>query len=196
MDELRKIYILIVNDDPGFREKLTTDLIERGLIHSECINIAMNGELAIRIITSHDAPTYNLFIVGGNLQGKMKGPELIAKIRQMEDYKETPIVIASQHPKYIQEGVLAGATKYMEKPLDHLEEFLRRIFSILKLPYKGSRVFFQHKAGGLVAINEGEKMVGTLGSHKEGFQIIHPAETKIHSEDLEDGRVATIFSIP
>jgi DNA-binding NarL/FixJ family response regulator len=193
---VREIKVLIVNDDYTFRTSLTENLLYYGQIPTECVSIATDGELAVGLLLAPGADKYDLIITGGNLKGRMKGPALIKEIRSLKGYGKTPIIIASQHPNYITEGIQAGATNYMEKPLDRMEEFLRRILSLLKLPYKGGRTFFRPKAGGLIAVYDGDKVIATIGTHENGFQVIHSPEIKTRVEEQEECQFATIFTIP
>lgn len=197
MGKAADVKTLVVNDDHSFRNEVTNALVFYGGLLSENVNVATDGELALKFLKeAPSTPHYDLIITGGNLKGKFKGPALVRAIRGLESYEEIPIIIASQHPRFVKEGVLAGATAYMERPLDHFEEFLRRIFELLHLPYKGSRVFFHFRTGRIIEVIEGEEVIATIGSHKKGLQVVVQKPDIAIEESTFDDKRAVVFVLP
>ncbi|MCU4651571.1 response regulator [Roseibacterium sp. SDUM158016] len=110
--------ILAVDDDPDFQAVLKTVL--EGLGYGDLV-LAQSGTHALELIER--APTgFDCFILDIQMPG-MDGIELCRKIRSMEAYKDTPIVMntAVADRDHIDAAFAAGATDYLNKPVDEVE---------------------------------------------------------------------------
>ena len=115
--------ILLVDDSASMREMVSFTLKEAG--HQ--VEEAEDGVEALKF--AKDA-SVNLVITDVNMPN-MDGITLTSELRELPDYKFTPILILStetgQDKK--QKGKIAGATGWIEKPFDpdHLLSTVNRV---------------------------------------------------------------------
>ena len=106
------IRILIVEDEEDIREliKLQLELQNYNVDEASCAQEALNK------IQNH---SYDLILIDRMLPD-MSGLTLCQKLRNMTEYKRTPIlmVTALSEPQNIIEGLDAGADDYITKPFD------------------------------------------------------------------------------
>lgn len=105
---------LIIDDALVMRNIHKNVLREHGF-KDEDFREAGDGEAALRIAS---AEFIDLFLVDWNIP-KMSGLEFIKKIRAMERYAKTPVImITSEAARYnVVEAIEAGTTDYLVKPI-------------------------------------------------------------------------------
>ncbi len=110
--------ILTVDDDPIARSMLFEALRISGY---DNVTQAESGPDALRKIRAAATP-FDCFLFDIQMDG-MDGIELCRTVRQMPDYRETPILmVTARHEKsWIDSAFAAGATDYVTKPFDMLE---------------------------------------------------------------------------
>ena len=110
--------ILAVDDDPDFLAVFRTVLDGLGF---DDLVVASSGDRALELIAS--APTgFDCFILDIQMP-RMDGIQLCRQIRAMEAYKDTPIIMntAVGDRDHIDAAFAAGATDYLNKPVDEVE---------------------------------------------------------------------------
>ena len=105
-------YILVVDDNP------TDLLITKTLVEKEnFLSVtASNGIEALDVLEEFE---FSLFIVD-LLMPKMGGIEFIQRIRRMEKFKKTPVIVTSarNEARDIKLSITAGVNDYLVKPID------------------------------------------------------------------------------
>ena len=106
--------ILIIDDALVMRNIHKNVLREHGLGDGD-FREAGDGDTALQIAA---AETIDLFLVDWNIP-KLNGLEFVRKIRGMEKYASTPVImITSEAAKYnVVEAIEAGTTDYLVKPI-------------------------------------------------------------------------------
>ena len=117
------IDILLVDDSVSMREMVSFTLKQAG--HN--VTEAEDGVQALEIAQNN---TFNLVITDINMPN-MDGITLTAKLRELESYTFTPILILTtetSEPRKI-EAKKAGATGWIEKPFDpdHLISTINKV---------------------------------------------------------------------
>ena len=107
--------ILLVDDDPIFTELLLAHLGHQGLTDVET---AASASAALQLADQVRLP-YECLLLDIQMQG-MDGIELCAEMRRRDDYRNVPIImITSGDPaQYMNNAFAAGATDFMQKPLN------------------------------------------------------------------------------
>lgn len=107
--------ILVVDDERLFLEFLVENLKHMGF---RDISVAMSGEEALRAIASEPEP-FDCFLLDIKMPG-MNGIELCAEIRNMAQYRLAPIIMVTSvdAKTHMQDAFEAGATDYLEKPIE------------------------------------------------------------------------------
>lgn len=110
--------ILAVDDDETILELLAEALAVSGY---EDVTTASSGEQALQILTDIDTQ-FDCFLLDIQMPG-MDGVALCSKIREIPNYRKSPIVMvtAMSQKSYIDRAFSAGATDYITKPFDFLE---------------------------------------------------------------------------
>jgi two-component system chemotaxis response regulator CheY len=115
--------ILLVDDSVSMREMVSFTLKEAGHHVVE----AEDGVQALDVVQGN---TFNLVITDVNMPN-MDGIILTGKLRKIDSYKFTPILILTTETNDVrkQEGKAAGATGWIEKPFDpdHLLSTVARV---------------------------------------------------------------------
>lgn len=115
--------ILTVDDSSSIRNILTTLLTSEGYEVVE----AENGEEALQQVKNKH---FDLILVDYNMPG-MDGIMLIKQLRQLPNYKFTPILMVTTESSQsvIEEGQNAGATGWIVKPfkIDMLINSIKRV---------------------------------------------------------------------
>lgn len=122
--------ILVVDDSRIIRNIMKNILIERH-VPEESISEAADGKTALDLLSKDQ---FDLFLLDWNMPG-LNGLDLIVKIRAMEHYKETPVImVTSEAARYnVLEAVKAGVTEYIVKPVtartvqEKLDRYLPRV---------------------------------------------------------------------
>jgi len=80
------------------------------------LEVAENGYLALETLMKSK---FHLIVTDVNMP-KMDGYALVAKIRGMDEYKSTPIIMVSTESETqdLTRGITAGANSYLFKPVD------------------------------------------------------------------------------
>ncbi len=110
--------ILAVDDDP-----VILDLLKESLTAHEHYDLVCcsTGEEALTVLQSGLTP-FDCFLLDIMLPG-IDGVELCDRVRQMKEYRTTPIVMitASREPDLMGRAFYAGATDFLPKPLNGVE---------------------------------------------------------------------------
>ena len=106
--------VLIVDDSATMRRIHKNTLLEHEFNESDLLE-AEDGEQALKLAAKNDIA---LFLVDWNMP-KVNGMEFVKKIRAVDRYSETPIImITSEAAKYmVVEAINAGVTNYVVKPI-------------------------------------------------------------------------------
>lgn len=114
--------ILAVDDDELIREILGATLEAHGYTD---VTMADCGEDALRKIAASATP-FDGFMFDIQMPG-MDGTELCQQVRQMEQYKNSPVIMitAMNNKEYVDRAFMAGATDYVTKPFDTTELMTR-----------------------------------------------------------------------
>jgi len=110
--------ILLLEDDPI----LSKTLIKYLTYHDYEVDWAKNGEEAMDLSYENN---YNLYLFDINVP-LLNGVDLLAALRDAEDFTPTIIISALVDVGSITKGFIAGADDYMKKPFDP-EELLIRV---------------------------------------------------------------------
>lgn len=107
--------ILVVDDEPLFLEFLVENLKHMGFCD---IAVAMSGEEALRALAAETDP-FDCFLLDIRMPG-MDGIELCANIREQARYRLAPIIMitSAEAKTHMQDAFEAGATDYLEKPIE------------------------------------------------------------------------------
>ncbi len=121
-----KYSIMVVDDDPNLRVLLQQMLAFRGFDVVE----AENGADALHKINKQPLDAIVLDV----MMPVMNGIEVCKAIRQNPDYLDIPIIMLSGkvHQEAVQEGLDAGATKYLCKPIP-MTELIDEIKAVLQV---------------------------------------------------------------
>lgn len=114
--------ILAIDDDPVFLEALKANLEYLGFKNA---TLVQSGAHALEVMD--DAiDAFDCFLVDIEMPG-MDGIELVGHIRARGPYLNTPILMitAMAEHRYVEGAFLAGATDYVNKPLEKMELFAR-----------------------------------------------------------------------
>lgn len=127
MAEASDYLILVVEDDEQSRMFLTSFLKKTGYQ----VNEAETGVVALKKLEEGRQP--DLFLVDV-MMPEMDGFELIQKIREKNELKDTPIIMttALDDAKHIKEAISAGANAYIVKPIN-IQRLRSKISEFLEL---------------------------------------------------------------
>ncbi len=126
--------ILVVDDD-SFILELVPLLIAQIGTHE--VILAQSGSDALSVIKAATVP-FDCFFFDIQMPG-MDGIELCQTVRQLRDYRHTPIIMltAMTEKSFIDRAFLAGATDYATKPFD-MVELRARLNMVEQLVQKGN----------------------------------------------------------
>ena len=116
-------HALVIDDSAAIRKQLELELRDAGI----SADFAESGEQALEMIkdTQYDLIFLDIIMPG------IDGYETCKTMRSITDYKKTPIIMLSGKTSPLDEvqGVIAGATTYLTKPVksDKLQETLNRV---------------------------------------------------------------------
>ena len=144
----RPIEILLVEDNPG-DVRLTQEALKEGKVNNN-LYIAYDGTEALAFLRRkgdfEKAVRPALILLDVNLP-KMDGRELLAEIKDDEDFKRIPVVIltTSKAEEDVLKTYNLHANCYITKPVD-LDQFISVVkaiegfwMTIVKLPPNGSK---------------------------------------------------------
>jgi len=116
-------HALVVDDSAAIRKQLELELRETTIT----ADYAVSGEDALEKINSQQ---YDLVFLDIVMPG-IDGYEVCKRLRKMPNYKRTPVIMLSGKTEPLDEveGILAGASTYMLKPVKHkdFQQTLERI---------------------------------------------------------------------
>ena len=106
---------VLIIDDSGVMRRIHINVLREHNIDDSDMFEAEDGAKAYEIAQTEDI---DLFLVDWNMP-KLDGLELVKKLRFMEKYADTPIImITSEAARYnVVEAVKAGVTNYVVKPI-------------------------------------------------------------------------------
>ncbi len=116
-------HALVIDDSAAIRKQLELELRDANI----STDFAESGEQALEMIktTQYDLVFLDIIMPG------IDGYETCKNMRSITDYKKTPIIMLSGKTSPLDEvqGVIAGATTYLTKPVksDKLQETLNRV---------------------------------------------------------------------
>lgn len=114
---------LVVGDSLPIRKQLELELGEAGIV----ADFAETGEQALELAADTD---YDLVFLDIMIPG-IDGYEVCKTLRQAPENKKTPIIMLSEKTSPLDEvqGVLAGASTYLTKPVSHeeIQDVIRRV---------------------------------------------------------------------
>lgn len=113
-----RMSILVVDDDPSILQLLETALVA---LESFNVSVADSAGKAIEMIESAKVP-FDCLLLDIQMP-ETDGIALLRKIRALEQYSDTPIIMltAMSERAYIDEAFIAGATDYVTKPFDLID---------------------------------------------------------------------------
>jgi CheY-like chemotaxis protein len=116
--ETNKMHILLVDDDPTFRNLAAANLRARDLTD---LTIAHSAEEALEMVVQRRVP-FDCYLLDITLGG-MDGIELCSRLRHRPEARSAPIImITSGRSGMLMERAFdAGATDFLRKPLDETE---------------------------------------------------------------------------
>lgn len=114
--------IFIVDDDPSIVDLLSTILATDGFQNVRCFSSAAKGLSALKRVH----PAFDCLILDIDMPG-MDGIELCRQARQLQNYKDVPIIMLTglRDKATVQAAMEAGATDYITKPFDVLQIGIR-----------------------------------------------------------------------
>ncbi|MGH1466652.1 MAG: response regulator [Cognatishimia sp.] len=132
--------ILAVDDDENIRELLTASI---GAETDHVIWTASSGAEALSACANSPSK-FDCFLLDIQMP-EMDGIELCQRLRQLNDYEDTPILMltAMAQKKFIDQAFLAGATDYITKPFELLE-LVSRLQNAERLIAEQQRVARRH----------------------------------------------------
>ena len=106
--------ILVCDDAEVMRRIHINILVEHGIKQDDIVQ-ASDGAEALKLMKNNQI---RLFLIDWNMPN-LNGFELVQKIRGMEQYQHTPIVmVTAEGGKYnVMEAIEAGVTNYVLKPI-------------------------------------------------------------------------------
>ncbi|MFX0543379.1 response regulator [Roseovarius sp. S4756] len=131
--------ILVVDDDPFILEIVPKITAEAGF---RKVSAAASGEEALRLLANPNM-IFDCLLLDVNMPG-MDGIELCSRVRQIPQYRDTPVVMltAKRDIQRMSDAYRAGATDYSTKPfvISELSTRLRLIEKSSHLQRASSRV--------------------------------------------------------
>lgn len=106
--------VLVIEDEQDIRDLISFQLKSEGL----GVTAVESADRAISYLGT--GKPFDLILVDWMLPGSMNGHDLIKRLRSLNEYKETPIIMvtALTQPENIVAGLDAGADDYITKPFD------------------------------------------------------------------------------
>ncbi len=110
--------VLLVDDEPDILELISLSLHQ---LENHYVTTAASGAKALEIIET-SGERFEAFLLDIQMPG-ITGIELCQKIREIPQYRYTPIIMttAMSDKAHVNKAFVAGATDYLTKPFDFLE---------------------------------------------------------------------------
>ncbi|MFD2853704.1 two-component system response regulator [Seohaeicola zhoushanensis] len=117
-EAVRSMKVLAVDDDPFILELVPKIA---AMVGCEDITVAHSGPEALEIIANAEEP-FDCLLLDINMP-EMDGIELCARVRKLEDYQDTSIIMltAMSDLDHLDRAFRAGASDYTTKPFDIIE---------------------------------------------------------------------------
>jgi DNA-binding response OmpR family regulator len=129
MTKVSAARILVIDDDPGVVDILTTCLRKEG----HWVLAALTGEEGLKdFVLAHP----DLVLVDIALPGEMNGIELLKRIRSTDPTSRVVMVTGNTDPALAREALDLGAIAYVDKPFDL--GYLKRGVTVALRPETGS----------------------------------------------------------
>jgi CheY-like chemotaxis protein len=119
--------VLILEDSPGLQRVILTKLNQEGYD----VFGADNVKDALNIVESDS--DFTLFWVNHSLIGESTGLDFLKKVREIDDYKDTPAILVSnmETPDELAKYKSAGVTKHYQKSKYTVSEIIAEIRRII-----------------------------------------------------------------
>lgn len=126
-------HALVVDDSAAIRKQLELELRETAIT----ADYAVCGQDALQML---DKNSYDLIFLD-IIMPDINGYDVCKQLRKKKDYKRTPVIMLSGKtgPLDEVEGILAGATTYLLKPVKH-EQFQKTLTRISRWLYDFAKV--------------------------------------------------------
>jgi len=131
VDVKRATRVLVVEDMDSYRLIIKKYLKKMGF--SDITGTNDGSKAYEKILESCDEGNpFDIILTDWNMPG-LEGPDLIEKVRQLETYKYTPIIMITtlESKENIEEVKKVGANDYLIKPFE-FEEFKGKINGLIK----------------------------------------------------------------
>lgn len=155
----RRIRVLIVDDEQGFRETLAKRLGKRGAVVSQ----AGDGEQALAAL---DRESVDVVLLDVNMPG-LSGLEVLGRIRSDHPNTEVILVTGQASTRDGVTGIKAGAFDYLTKPIEieQLIEKIRHAFDkLVRVEEQAREAEFRARMAQQLAATERLASLGTLSA--------------------------------
>ncbi|MBO9410707.1 MULTISPECIES: response regulator [unclassified Ruegeria] len=187
--------VLLVDDDMDILKVLSLGLASNGSFTVETASSAIQG---LEKIAHADRP-FDLFLLDIQMP-KMTGVELCRRIRSLPDYRYAPIIMvtAMSDKKHVDDAFAAGATDYVNKPVD-FDDLQLRIKHALQSSARVERLDttsqYMAKAVALSDAITIDDVDGVLKVHSFENYLTHLGRLKFRATKLQILTVTNIASI-
>ena len=140
---LSKKRILVIDDQGAIRVVFSTFLKDIGFQHVDC---AMDGKDALKLMRIYP---YDLIICDW-VMPKLSGLELLVMLRNSEQAKEIPFIMATStsDTEDVKQAIDAGVTDYIIKPFQPLQLKQKVISHLSKSDYKSQKINLKQEKSG------------------------------------------------
>jgi DNA-binding response OmpR family regulator len=134
----RNMKILLVDDDPGFCSRTTSDLEQAGIA---CRAVPETRE-ARQVLTGPDAGTFDVVLLDSDLP-EATSWRFLGELR--ENGHQIPVVFLTAHPSSEDrvQGLNRGADDYMVKTIAQ-DELVARLHAVLRRTFRSAQVRIQN----------------------------------------------------
>lgn len=122
-NDRKKIKILIVDDEPGWRDLLSLELFSE----DREVVTASNAEEALKLLRQQ---SFDLIITDARMPGQLDGIDLIRTYRREHPAQKAIFITGYAVEEKIEQTLKQGAVLCLKKPFD-IEELLKAIQSLL-----------------------------------------------------------------
>ena len=122
--------ILIVEDNKLLQQVYFDKLVKEGFIVLQ----ASTGQQGLALATNYQP---NLIILDVMLPGGLNGFDVLSQLRANQSFKHTPILMITDLKEERKTAQSMGATDYIIKDEDQIDEIISKIISYLKTDFVG-----------------------------------------------------------